>query len=112
MALVFLQQVEDRSTRPLGWGSQQILVIDIAGIGIEAEAAGIEAEAAGIEAEAAGIEAEAVGIGFPAASISVRYPSIPVPLWGTLIPVPDSRAFRHLTKLHKGMSTEGSSVRL
>jgi hypothetical protein len=54
----------------------------------------------------------AAGIGIPASSISVRYRSIPVPDWGTLIPVPDNPAFRHLTKLHKGTSTVGSSVRL
>ncbi len=59
-----------------------------------------------------GIEADAAGIGIPASSISVRYRSIPVPDFGTLIPVPDSLAFRHLTKLHKGTSTEDSSVRL
>ena len=59
-----------------------------------------------------GIEADAAGIGIPASSISVQYHSIPVLDWGTLIPVPDSPSFRHLTKLHKGTSTEGSSVRL
>jgi hypothetical protein len=58
------------------------------------------------------IEADAAGIGIPASSISVRYRSIPVPDWGTLIPVQDSPAFRRLTKLHKGTSTEGISVRL
>jgi hypothetical protein len=58
------------------------------------------------------IEADAAGIGILATSISVRYRSIPVSDWGTLIPVPYTPAFRHLTKLHKGTSTEGSSVRL
>jgi hypothetical protein len=42
-----------------------------------------------------GIEADAVGIGIPASSISVRYFSILVLDCGTLIPVPDSPAFRH-----------------
>jgi hypothetical protein len=46
-------------------------------------------------------EADDAGIGIPASSISFRYRSISVPDWGTLIPVPDSPAFRHLTKLHK-----------
>jgi hypothetical protein len=32
------------------------------------------------------IEADAAGIGIPASSISVRYRSIPVPDWATLIP--------------------------
>ncbi len=59
-----------------------------------------------------GIEANAAGIGIPASSISVRYRSIPVPASGTLIPVPDSAAFWHLTKLHKCTSTESSSVTL
>jgi hypothetical protein len=59
-----------------------------------------------------GIETDAAGIGIPASSISGRYRNIPVPDRGTLIPVPDSPALRHLTKLHKGTSTEGSSVRL
>jgi hypothetical protein len=59
-----------------------------------------------------GIEADAAGIGIPASSISVRHRSIPVPDWDPLIPVLDSPAFRHLTKLHEGTSTEGSSVRL
>jgi hypothetical protein len=56
--------------------------------------------------------ADATGIGIPASSISVRYPCIPVLDWGILIPVPVSPAYRHLTKLHNGASTEGSSVRL
>ncbi len=59
-----------------------------------------------------GIDADAAGIGIPASGISVWYRRIPVPDWGTLIPVPDSTSFRHLRKLHKGTSTEGSSVRL
>ncbi len=59
-----------------------------------------------------GVNADVASIGIPASSISVRYRSIPVPDWGTLIPVPDCPAFRHLTKLHNGTSTEGSSVRL
>ncbi len=37
-----------------------------------------------------GGEADAASIGIPASGISVRYRSIPVPDWGTLIPVPDS----------------------
>ncbi len=45
-----------------------------------------------------GIEADAAGISIPASSISVRYRCIPVPDWGTLIPVPDIPAFRHLIK--------------
>jgi hypothetical protein len=59
-----------------------------------------------------GIETDADGIGIPASSISVQLRSILAPDWGTLIPVPDSPAFQHLTKLHKGTtrSTEGSSV--
>jgi len=60
-----------------------------------------------------GIEANAAGIGIPASSLSLRYRSILVPDLGTLIPVPDSPAFRHYKKLHKGTtSTVGSSVRV
>jgi hypothetical protein len=47
------------------------------------------------------MEADAAGIGTPASSILVRYRSIPIPDWGTLIPVPDSPAFQHFSTLHK-----------
>jgi hypothetical protein len=55
--------------------------------------------AIGIQADAAGI-----GIPFPAFSISVRYRGIPLPDWGTLIPLPDNPVFLNLTKLHKDSS--------
>jgi hypothetical protein len=42
-----------------------------------------------------GIEADAAGIGIPASSISVRYHSIPVPDWASLIPLPDNPEFWH-----------------
>jgi hypothetical protein len=58
-----------------------------------------------------GIEADATAIGIQASSTSVRYLSILVPDWGTLIPVPDSPAF-DTQNYTKGMMTEGSSVRL
>ncbi len=58
------------------------------------------------------IEADAAGIGIPASSISVRYRSIPVPDWDTLIPVPDSPAFQHFEKLHKDTRTVAGSVRV
>jgi hypothetical protein len=48
--------------------------------------------------------ANAASTGIPASIISVRYRSIPVPDWGTLISVPDSPAFRHFkncTKVRK-----------
>ncbi len=54
-------------------------------------------------------------------TVAYRYRSIPVPDWGTLFLVPTGlgypfsgtgqSAFRHSTKLHKGTSFEGSSVR-
>jgi hypothetical protein len=43
-------------------------------------------------------KADAAGIGIPASIISVWYRSIPVP---------DSPAFRHLKKLHKGTGAVG-----
>jgi hypothetical protein len=47
-----------------------------------------------------GVEVDAAGIGIPTSSITVRYRSIPVQVWGALIPVPDSPAFWHYKKLH------------
>ncbi len=52
-----------------------------------------------------GIEANATGIGILASSLSVRYRSILVPDLGTLIPVPNSPAFRHYKKMHKGTTS-------
>ncbi len=56
-----------------------------------------------------GIEADAAGIGFSASNISVRYRSIPV---RTGVQLFRYWTVRHLTKLQKCTSMEGSSVRL